>query len=71
MSELAGRRLIHLTAADISLALLLGPQLRAFADEGMEVIGVSAAGPFVEQLESWGIRHVPLRHSSIRRGSPR
>jgi len=64
MSELAGRRLIHLTAADISLALLLGPQLRAFADEGMEVIGVSAPGPFVDQVESWGIRHVPLLHSS-------
>jgi glycosyltransferase involved in cell wall biosynthesis len=64
VSELAGRRLVHLTASDISLALLLGPQLRAFADEGMEVIGVSAPGPFVPELESWGIRHVPLRHSS-------
>ena len=64
MSELAGRRLVHLTAADISLALLLGPQLRAFAAEGMEVIGVSAPGPFVDQLEGWGIRHVPLAHSS-------
>jgi len=64
VTELAGRRLVHLTAADISLALLLGPQLRAFADEGMEVIGVSAPGPFVPELESWGIRHVPLRHSS-------
>ena len=64
MTGLEGRRLVHLTAADISLALLLGPQLRAFADEGMEVIGVSAPGPFVPELESWGIRHVPLRHSS-------
>jgi glycosyltransferase involved in cell wall biosynthesis len=64
VTELAGRRLVHLTAADISLALLLGPQLRAFTDEGMEVIGVSAPGPFVPELESWGIRHVPLRHSS-------
>ena len=50
MTDLAGRRLVHLTAADISLALLLGPQLRAFAAEGMEVIGVSAPGPFVGQL---------------------
>ena len=64
MSELAGRRLVHLTAADISLALLLGPQLRAFAAQGMEVIGVSAPGPFVDRLEEWGIRHVPLAHSS-------
>jgi glycosyltransferase involved in cell wall biosynthesis len=64
VSGLAGRRLVHVTAADISLALLLAPQLRAFADEGMEVIGVSAPGPFVPQLEAWGIGHVALRHSS-------
>ena len=64
MSDLSGRRLVHVTSADISLALLLGPQLRAFADEGMEVIGVSAPGPFVDQLTSWGITHVPLRHAT-------
>lgn len=64
MSDLAGRRLIHVTTADISLALLLGPQLRAFAKEGMEVIGASAPGPFVDDLRSWGIRHVPLRHAT-------
>ena len=48
----------------MSLALLLGPQLRAFAEAGMEVIGVSAPGPFVPQLEAWGIRHEPLRHAT-------
>lgn len=64
MNDLHGVRLVHLTAADISLALLLGPQLRAFAEAGMEVIGMSAPGPFVPELESWGIRHVPLVHSS-------
>jgi glycosyltransferase involved in cell wall biosynthesis len=64
MTELSGRRLVHVTTTDISLALLLGPQLRAFADAGMEVIGVSAPGPFVEQLTGWGIRHVPLRHAT-------
>ena len=35
-------RLVHLTTTDISLSLLLGPQLRAFAAAGYEVIGVSA-----------------------------
>jgi glycosyltransferase involved in cell wall biosynthesis len=64
MSDLGGRRLIHVTTADISLALLLGPQLRAFAAEGMEVIGMSAPGPFVSQLTEWGIEHVPLRHAT-------
>jgi glycosyltransferase involved in cell wall biosynthesis len=64
MTDLAGRRLIHVTTTDMSLALLLGPQLRAFAAEGMEVIGVSAPGPFVDQLVEWGISHVPLRHAT-------
>jgi glycosyltransferase involved in cell wall biosynthesis len=62
MSTLDGRRLIHVTTSDMSLALLLGPQLRAFAGQGMEVIGASAPGPFVDELTSWGISHVPLRH---------
>ncbi len=64
MNTLAGKRLVHVTTVDMSLALLLGPQLRAFAEAGMEVIGVSAPGPFVSQLESWGIRHEPLRHAT-------
>lgn len=64
MSTLVGKRLVHVTTVDMSLVLLLGPQLRAFVDAGMDVIGVSAPGPFVPQLESWGIRHVPLRHAT-------
>ena len=54
MSDLAGRRLIHVTTSDISLALLLGPQLEAFAGQGMDVIGASAPGPFVDQLTRRG-----------------
>ena len=53
-----------MTTTDMSLALLLGPQLRAFAGAGYEVYGASAPGPFVEQLAAWGIRHVPLRHAT-------
>ena len=64
MSDLAGRRLIHVTTSDISLALLLGPQLEAFASQGMDVIGASAPGPFVDQLTRRGITHVPLRHAT-------
>ncbi len=62
--SLAGRRLVHVTTADISLALLLGPQLRAFRDAGMDVVGLSAPGPYVDQLHEWGIRHVALRHAT-------
>jgi glycosyltransferase involved in cell wall biosynthesis len=57
-------RLVHVTTTDMSLALLLGPQLRAFAEAGYEVIGVSAPGPFVAELEAQGIRHIPLRHAT-------
>ena len=56
--------LIHVTTADISLVLLLGPQLRAFRDAGYEVIGASAPGPFVAELESWGIEHRALDHAT-------
>jgi glycosyltransferase involved in cell wall biosynthesis len=64
MTSLVGKRLIHVTTVDMSLVLLLGPQLRAFADAGMDVVGVSAPGPFVAELETWGIRHIPLRHAT-------
>ncbi len=64
MTTLVGKRLVHVTTVDMSLVLLLGPQLRAFAEAGMEVVGVSAPGPFVPQLEAWGIRHEPLRHAT-------
>lgn len=53
-------RIVHVTTTDITLALLLGPQLRAFRDAGFEVIGVSAPGPHVAALEQWGIEHVAL-----------
>jgi glycosyltransferase involved in cell wall biosynthesis len=56
-------RLLHITTTDMSLALLLGNQLRAFAAAGYEVIGASAPGPYVPQLQDWGIEHVPIRHS--------
>src|SRR4029079_3198353 len=52
------------TTTDISLELVLGSQLEAFAAAGFEVIGVSAPGPYVAALERRGIRHVPLRHAT-------
>jgi glycosyltransferase involved in cell wall biosynthesis len=58
------RRLVHVTTTDMSLALLLGPQLRAFAAAGYEVIGASAPGPHVALLSEWGIEHRPLRHAT-------
>ncbi len=57
-------RLVHVATTDMSLELLLGAQLRAFAATGYEVIGVSAPGPYVARLVDDGIEHVPLRHAT-------
>ena len=56
--------LVHVTTSDMSLELLLGPQLRAFLDHGYEVVAVSAPGPYVAQLEADGIRHLDLPGAS-------
>ena len=53
-------RLVHLTTTDMSLDWLLGPQLRAFAEAGYEVVGMSAAGEHVEPLAAMGIAHVDV-----------
>jgi glycosyltransferase involved in cell wall biosynthesis len=57
-------RLLHVTTTDISLELLLGPQLRAFREAGYEVHTASAPGPFVPGLVADGITHHPLRHTT-------
>jgi glycosyltransferase involved in cell wall biosynthesis len=56
--------LVHVTTTDMSLELLLGPQLRTFARSGFEVVTMSAPGPYVDGLERDGIRHIPLRHAT-------
>ncbi|HEY5013691.1 MAG TPA: glycosyltransferase family 4 protein [Acidimicrobiia bacterium] len=55
---------VHVTTTDISLELLLGPQLRAFRDAGYDVVTMSAPGPYVAALEADGIRHIGLEHAS-------
>src|SRR5205085_5681720 len=57
-------RLVHVTTTDISLALLLGPQLEAFKRAGYEVIGASAPGPWVPELEAAGVEHIALQHAT-------
>lgn len=58
------RRLVHLTTVDLSLELLLGPQLSAFVAAGYEVIAMSAPGPWVETIEARGVRHVPVDNAT-------
>jgi hypothetical protein len=62
VSEAAAPTVVHVTTTDISLELLLGPQLEAFAAAGWNVIGASAPGEHVAALEARGIRHVPVDH---------
>ncbi len=57
-------RLLHVTTTDMSLELLLGPQLRAFRDAGYEVHLASAPGPYSERLVADGLVHHPLRHAT-------
>lgn len=52
--------LVHLTTTDMSLDWLLLPQLRAFAEAGYDVVGMSAAGPHVEHLAEAGVRHIAV-----------
>lgn len=56
--------LIHVATTDMSLELLLGPQLEAFVGAGYRVAGASAAGPYVEALSARGVEHLPLRHAT-------
>jgi glycosyltransferase involved in cell wall biosynthesis len=57
-------KVLHLTTVDLSLAKLLLPQLVAFREAGYDVVGVSAPGRYVAELEAVGIRHVPLSRST-------
>lgn len=57
-------RVLHVTTTDMSLELLLGPQLRALRSAGYDVHTASAAGPFVAGLEADGIAHHPLEHAT-------
>ena len=58
----AGRRLrlAHLTTVDMSLYLLLETELRVDVAAGLEVLGLSAPGPYVDQVRALGVTHVPL-----------
>jgi glycosyltransferase involved in cell wall biosynthesis len=53
-------RVAHLTTVDMSLALLLGTELRTDVETGLEVYGLSAPGPWVAQIRALGVRHVSL-----------
>ncbi len=53
-------RLAHITTVDLSLRFLLRDQLRAYRGAGFEIIGISAPGPWVTELEQDGLVHVAV-----------
>lgn len=54
----------HVTTTDISLDLLLREQLEAFSESGLDVVTLSAPGPFAQRVEEAGIRHIPMHHAT-------
>jgi glycosyltransferase involved in cell wall biosynthesis/ribosomal protein S18 acetylase RimI-like enzyme len=54
-------RVAHVTSVDLTLRFLLFDQLRMLVNEGFEVSAISASGPWVEELEAAGIRHIRWR----------
>jgi len=59
-------RLVHVTTTDMSLALLLAPQLHAFERAGYEVITMSAPGPYTGDLHKQGLQHESIAHLTRR-----
>src|SRR4051794_24134287 len=59
-----GPLLLHVTTTDMSLELLLGPQLEAFADAGFRVVTASATGSYVGALAARNLEHIPLKHAT-------
>ncbi len=57
-------KVAHLTTVDMSLRFLVLPQLQGVIEAGGEVVGISGPGPWVEELEQAGIRHIPLTAST-------
>ncbi len=57
-------KVAHLTTVDLSLRYLVFPQLMATRDLGWDTAGISAPGPWVDEIESEGIRHIALPSST-------
>ncbi len=57
-------RLLHVATTDISLDLLIGPQLRAFADAGYEVHTAAGEGGHADAVRAAGHTHHVLAHAT-------
>ena len=57
-------RLLHVATTDISLDLLIGPQLRAFADAGYEIHTAAGPGGHADAVRAAGHTHHVLEHAT-------
>lgn len=57
---LSDGKVAYVATVDISLRYLLLNQMRAVAEAGYDVTGVSAPGPDIPAVERAGIRHLPV-----------
>lgn len=64
MTRSRAPRLVHLATTDMSLALLLGPQLAAFTEAGYDVIAASAPGPYEDRIRGLDVTFVPVTHAT-------
>lgn len=61
---MAAPRVGVVCTVDLSLKVLLLPQLRALREEGFELTAISAPGPWHREVEAEGIRFVPWRSAT-------
>lgn len=57
-------RVAHIASVDLVLRFLLLDQLKLLRSAGYEVTAISAPGPWVQEVQAAGIRHIPWLHSS-------
>lgn len=57
-------RIAHVTTVDGTLRFILLGQMRRLKEEGFDVTAVSARGPYTQDLEAEGIRHIHWPHAT-------
>lgn len=57
-------RVAHVANVDLSVRVLLLPQLLRLREEGFDVTAISRPGPFVAEIEAAGIRHLSWHRST-------
>src|SRR5205823_6094624 len=57
-------RIAHVATIDLSLRVLLLPQLLRLRDDGYDVTTISAPGPWVAYVRERGIRHIPWANAT-------